>query len=107
MGSGPLVNRGRGRAPNSNSNPEPQTGLQLVEQIDRAVQGNWARQRALINLIKHVLDQVQPALDRLDEDQLDGVGEEANQYRQRRRLARLAQITAPLRNPQQISLARD
>jgi hypothetical protein len=28
-----------------------------------------------------VLRQVQPALDRLDEDQLDGVGEEANQDR--------------------------
>ena len=53
-----------------------------------------------------MLDQVQPLLDRLDEDQLDGVGEEANQDLQRRRLACLAQITAPLRNPQQISLAR-
>ena len=54
-----------------------------------------------------MLGQVQPALDRLDEDQLDGVGEEANQDRQRRRLARLAQITEPLRNPQQVSLARE
>ena len=53
-----------------------------------------------------MLDQVQPALDRLEEDQLEGVGEEANQDCQRRRLERLAQITAPLRNPQQISLAR-
>jgi hypothetical protein len=50
-----------------------------------------------------VLRQVQPALDRLDEDQQDGVGEEANQGRQQRRLARLAQITEPLRNPQQVS----
>ena len=107
MGRGSLVNRGRGRAPNSNSNPEPQTGLQLVQQIDQAVQGNWIRQRALINLFKHVLDRVQPALDRLDEDQQDALGEEADQDRQRRRLARLAQITEPLRNPQQISLARD
>jgi len=77
--------------------------MQLVQQIDRAVQGDWARQRALINLIKHVLRQVQPALDRLDEDQLDGVGEEANQDRQQRRLARLVQITEPLMNRQQVS----
>ena len=103
MGRSSLVNRGRGRAPNSNSNPEPQTGMQLVQQRDRAVQGDWARQRALINLFKHVLRQVQPALDRLDEDQQDGVGEEANQSRQQRRLARLAQITEPLRNRQQVS----
>jgi primosomal protein N'' len=54
-----------------------------------------------------VLDQVQPALDRLDEDQQEGLEEEANQDRQQRRLERLAQITAPLRNPQQVSLARD
>ena len=73
MGSGPLVNRGRGRAPNSDSNPEPQTGLQLIQQLDRVVQGNWARQWALFNLIKHVLGQVQPALDRLEEDQQEGL----------------------------------
>ena len=52
-----------------------------------------------------MLDRVQPALDRLEEDQQDALGEEADQDRQRRRLARLAQITEPLRNPQKISLA--
>jgi hypothetical protein len=50
-----------------------------------------------------MLGQMQPALDRLEEDRQEGLEEEANQDRQQRRLERLAQITAPLRNPQQVS----
>ena len=63
--------------------------------------GGLAASGTVVPPREFVLDQVQPALDRLDEDQQDALGEEADQDRQRRRLARMAQITEPLRNPQQ------